>query len=110
MASRSWGHAIRLIDLAVWPSQSYCSSGKRCPGAHTAKYWITSDWRMTETPIEGQEPRGQYHRGGPARWETTYYYVTGRGGRVSDQRRTLCDACAEKWRAKHPPAVEAADV
>jgi hypothetical protein len=37
----------------------------------------------------------------PASWHGTYCYVTGRAGRVSAARKTLCQAHADDWRTKH---------
>ena len=36
-------------------------------------------------------------------------YVTGRGGRVSDRRQKVCQACLDKWLKNHPGAKQGED-
>jgi hypothetical protein len=75
--SKSWGHKVEVLadDQARSWSPDPDAKGTRWPCARC--------------------------KAAPAAFGTTFLYVTGKAGRVTDRWQAVCGPCAEKFAAKH---------
>ena len=94
--SRSWGHELRKLT----PHE--IESLRRRQAASVERWPDAAKYKPINSCATGKCRQDATH-------ETAWSYVTGRAGRVSSQRRMVCDEHAAAFRAKHDlPEPEAA--